>query len=363
MYELNDKIKALTPYDPISGNYRIRLDANESFLEPDEGMMEKITAAVQGVAYNRYPDPTAKELRRIIGAYFGVDPQLVTCGNGSDELLGVLIGAFLTAGDRLLTLSPDFSMYRLYGEIYGAENVVYDKGPDLTVDVDRLLSMLQKDPKLRMVLFSNPCNPTSKGISAAECERLIRNAGNCLIVLDEAYMDFFDESESFVRRVEEFDNLIVLRTCSKAFGLAAIRLGIAFANPRLTSALTAVKSPYNVNSLTQAVAAALLADKELLWKRTAQIKESRDALYEALKHFTGGILKRVLIPQTNFVLLDFGDSGTAERVFYGLLDTYSIAVRHMGRYLRITAGTEEENKAVVQALKNLLDMDFIDRKG
>ncbi len=353
MYELNDKIKALTPYDPISGDYRIRLDANESFLAPDEKMMKKITAAVQGVAYNRYPDPAARKLRQVIGAYFDIDPQFITCGNGSDELLGVLIGAFLTAGDKLLTLSPDFSMYRLYGEIYGAGNVVCHKNEDLTVDVDRVLSMLRDDPKIRMALFSNPCNPTSKGLSALECERLIKNAGNCLVVLDEAYMDFFDENESFVRRVEEFDNLIVLRTCSKAFGLAAIRLGIAFANRRLTDALTAVKSPYNVNSLTQAIAAALLADKELLQSRTAQIKESRDALYEALTPFVGGTLKRVFAPQTNFVLLDFEEPAKARRVFEGLLAA-SIAVRYMGRYLRITAGTKEENKAVVLEIKRLL---------
>lgn len=354
MYTLNDKIKNLVPYDPIAGEYRIRLDANESMFPLSDEMLAQMQNAVASVNYNRYPDPTAKQLRETYADLYGIDPELITCGNGSDELLGILVGAFCEAGDKLLTVAPDFSMYRFYGEVYGVENVVYQKPESLEIDVDALLAMLHADPKIRMLLFSNPCNPTSLGLTADKVEKLIQNAGNCLIVLDEAYMDFFGEEHSFLKRVEEFDNLIVLRTCSKALGMAAIRLGLAVANPTLTRALTAVKSPYNINSMTQAVGCALLADKELLHQRNAEIIVSRDALYKAIKPFEGGVIRTVFEPKTNFVFIDFGDPQIARQVFEGFL-AHSIAIRYMGRYLRITAGSPAENAAVIALLPQLLD--------
>ncbi len=353
MYTLNDKIRNLQPYDPISGNYAIRLDANESYFPMSDEMMQQLQKAVSAVDYNRYPDPTAKNLRQAYAGVYDIDANLITCGNGSDELLGVLVGAFCTAGEKLLTFAPDFSMYRFYGEIYGVENVVYQKPESLEIDVNAVLSMIHADDKIRMVLFSNPCNPTSLGLDKADVEKLIRNAPNCLIVLDEAYMDFYGEDQSFLKRVNEFDNLIVLRTCSKALGMAAIRLGLAVANPTLTRAITAVKSPYNINSMTQNAGCAMLSNHALLKQRTNEIIASRDALYQAVKPMEGKILKTVFQPQTNFLFLDFADGKLAKAVFDGFLQ-HSIAIRYMGRYLRITAGSEQENKVVVNVLTELL---------
>ncbi len=353
MYTLNDKIKNLTPYDPIAGEYKIRLDANESMYPLSEELLCAMQEAVSAVSFNRYPDPTAKALREAYAAYYGMDADLITCGNGSDELLGVLVGAFCEAGEKLLTFAPDFSMYRFYGDVYGVENVVYQKKADLMIDVDEVIKLIHADDKIRMVLFSNPCNPTSLGLGVLDVEKLIRNAGDCLIVLDEAYMDFWGEEHSFLQRVCEFDNLIVLRTCSKALGLAAIRLGLAIANPTLTRVVTAVKSPYNVNSMTQAAGVALLSHADLLKQRTKEIILSRDALYRGIKALEGGVIKTVYQPQTNFVFIDFEDAAKAKTVFEGFLAN-SIAVRYMGRYLRITAGSEQENAAVLDILPQLL---------
>lgn len=354
MYTLNDKIKNLVPYDPIAGEYKIRLDANESMFPVSGEMMDMLQKAVSEVDYNRYPDPTASKLRAAYADLYGIDKDLITCGNGSDELIGVLIGAFCEAGDKLLTFAPDFSMYRFYGNVYGIENTVYQKAVDLAIDIDEVLSMIHADQNIRMVLFSNPCNPTSLGLGCADVEKLIKNAGNCLVVLDEAYMDFFGEENSFLKRVNEFDNLIVLRTCSKALGMAAIRLGLAIANPTLTRALTAVKSPYNVNSMTQAVGCALLENTDLLKARTAEIIASRNELYAGIKPLEGDVIKNVFEPKTNFVFLDFGDPDAAKTVFEGFLKN-SVAIRYMGRYLRITVGSKDENAAVIGLLPKLLD--------
>ena len=129
-YTLNDKLKDLKPYDPISGDYSIRLDANESFLELPIELLEKAQYAMADIAFNRYPDPNATELCESFGAYYGIDPALVTAGNGSDEWLFIIASSFLMRGDKILTVEPDFSMYRFYGFLAEAESVVYQKKED-----------------------------------------------------------------------------------------------------------------------------------------------------------------------------------------------------------------------------------------
>ena len=245
MYELNEKIRDLTPYDPITGSYPIRLDANESFLSLPEELRARIGEAAAHAAFNRYPDPLASELTSAFADFYGISPDLVTVGDGSDELLSLLCNAFLMKGESMMVLPPDFSMYAFYASIAEARVVTCPKGADLTIDVDAVIKKAREE-NVRLILFSNPCNPASTGLSRENARRLIRSV-SALVVLDEAYMDFWDQS--LLQEVESYDNLIILRTCSKALGGAALRLGFAVAAPRLTRALRAVKSPYNIGSL------------------------------------------------------------------------------------------------------------------
>lgn len=154
-YTLNDKLKDLKPYDPISGDYSIRLDANESFLELPIELLEKAQYAMADIAFNRYPDPNATELCESFGAYYGIDPALVTAGNGSDEWLFIIASSFLMRGDKILTVEPDFSMYRFYGFLAEAESVVYQKKEDLTIDVDALIAAVNESGA-KVVLFPTP---------------------------------------------------------------------------------------------------------------------------------------------------------------------------------------------------------------
>ena len=248
-YTLNNKIKELVPYEPISGTYKIRLDANECPDNLPDEIKLQIDKAMQGIDYNRYPDPLAEELINSFSEFYGINPELVTAGNGSDELIFLIESAFLEKGDKMLVVSPDFSMYRFYSSICEVECDSFIKDDNLEIDVDALIEKLNSD-NIKLLLFSNPCNPTGRGVTAQDARRLVSST-NALVILDEAYMDFWNQS--LIGEVESYDNLIIFRTASKAVGCAALRLGFAVANPVISRAIKAVKSPYNVNSISQAV--------------------------------------------------------------------------------------------------------------
>ncbi len=347
-YRMNEKIRHLVPYQPISGNFRIRMDANESFFPPGKELLEKIGSAVRSVPLNRYPDPYALESCRAFAGFYGCRPENVVAGNGSDELIALISEAFSMKGEKILTFSPDFSMYSFYGRICETENIVYRKEEDLSVDVDRVIR-LARENGARMLLFSNPCNPTGKGLRRDEVRKLIRSV-DALVVLDEAYMDFWDQS--LIGEADRYDNLILLRTCSKAFGLAGIRLGFAVANEELARALRAVKSPYNVNAMTQAAGAAVLGERLLLQSRTRAIVRSREELYRALRALEKGreTELRVYPTVTNFVLLR---TDRAEEFHRRLLEN-GISVRLFDGFLRVTAGSERENAEFIKAFGAML---------
>ncbi len=347
-YQLNEKIRDLRPYDPITGSYPIRLDANESFLAIPNRIALKIMESAAFAAYNRYPDPLASELCESFAEFYQVNPAHVTAGNGSDELISVICGAFLMKGDAMLTMSPDFSMYRFYASIVEAKSIVYAKNPDLTINVDKIIELANVND-VKLILFSNPCNPTSLGLSKEEVRRLITSV-KALVVLDEAYMDFWNQS--LLGEVEQYDNLMILRTCSKAFGMAAIRLGFTVANPTLTNALKAVKSPYNVNSLTQKIGSLILKEHGLVRSGIDDIIASRNMLYSEMMRIEKSNSEKMHVypTATNFVFLQIAQ---AEEIFLALLKS-GIAVRFMGDFLRVTAGTMEENKEFIKVFETVI---------
>ena len=345
MYQLNEKIKDLKPYDPIQGSYRVRLDANESFLPLPQALVEEAKAAVERTAFNRYPDPAARELCQAFAACYGVQPQQVVAGNGSDELITVLFEAFLEKGDAFATVEPDFSMYAFNGHLHEARHVAIPKGRDLRLDVEAVAAACQRE-QVKLLIFSNPCNPTSLVCGREVMRKLIDSLPDTLVVLDEAYMDFSDQS--LLGEVEDHPNLLVLRTCSKAFGMAALRLGFAVCGKTLAGALRAVKSPYNVNSLSQAVGTAVLRRKGELDRALETILRSRDQLYAGLRElgekYPGRF--RLLPGETNFAALEM-ENGPE---LLGYLARQGVAIRYTGGLVRITCGAPEENKIVLEEM-------------
>ena len=347
MFQLNEKVKNLTPYEPISGTYEIRLDANESFLKFPEEIEEKMVEALKNTAFNRYPDPNATKLVEGFSNYFNIDSNCVTAGNGSDEIISVIMNAFLQKGDKILTLEPDFSMYRFYAEIAECESVKYQKNENLDVDIDDVITLANSE-KVRIVIFSNPCNPTSRIVTREDVRKLI-NGTEALVVLDEAYMDFADQS--LLSEFNDYDNLIILKTCSKALGSAALRLGFAVANKTLTNVIRAVKSPYNVNSVSQALGEVLFAHPDYINECIKTVVESRKELYSAILQIKSDKIEKVYETNTNFVFLKVKD---AKQVFERMKEN-SIIIRNMGDYLRITAGNNQENKKMLETLKKVLE--------
>lgn len=347
-YTVNAKIRDLVPYQPIQGNYRIRLDANESFLEPSAELKDEIAKAAVASPFNRYPDPYAEELCRAFAEAYGVRTENVVAGNGSDELISLLFGTFLMKGETAVTLSPDFSMYGFYCGIAEVKHREFRKKSDFSVDVEELAAFVN-NTGARMLIFSNPCNPTSVGLKREEIRKLIHSV-NALVVLDEAYMDFWDQS--MLSEAGDFDNLIILKTCSKAVGMAALRLGFAVSNPKLISLLKAVKSPYNVNAVSQSIGTVILRQREWLASGLREILASRDFLSAQLKKMEKENPGKISMPDpvTNFVTVLVPDSGTVYRY---LLDQ-GIAVRCFDGFLRVTAGSQRENEEFLSAFSKAL---------
>ena len=348
MFQLNDKVKILPPYEPISGTYEIRLDANESFLTFPENIENEMVEALKNSALNRYPDPNATKLVEGFSKYFGVNPECVTAGNGSDEIISVIMNAFLQKGDKILTLDADFSMYRFYAEIAECKSVKYQKDDNLDVNIDEAIALANKE-KVRIVIFSNPCNPTSRIVTKDDIRKLINNT-DALVVLDEAYMDFA-ENESLLGEFEKYDNLIILKTCSKALGSAALRLGFAVANKTLTNVIRAVKSPYNVNSVSQALGEVLFSHPDYIDDCIKAVVNSRKELYSAILEIKSDKIEKTYETHTNFVFMKVKN---AKQVFEKMKEN-SIIIRNMGDYLRITAGTKYENEKMLETFKKVLE--------
>lgn len=349
-YELNKKLKSIEPYETLPVTSPVRLDANESCYNIADKIGDIIGKAVKDIEFNRYPDPTAKKVTEAFATFYGIKPENCTAGNGSDELIFLILSSFLEKGDTVVTLSPDFSMYAFYGFLNELKIRNLPKEDDLKIDVGKVAEYCNNND-VGAIIFSNPCNPTSLGVRRQDVIRLVKNV-YCLVIVDEAYMDFW--GESVIDLTDEYDNLVVLKTCSKNMGMAALRLGFSVAGDKITTALRAAKSPYNVNAVTQAAAAAVLNHKSLIMEYTAEMINSRKQLQNSIcelseRYFT---IEKVYDSVTNFV---FVKTPKAQEISEKLLSR-GVAVRYMGSYLRITAGTEEENSIFLREFREILSL-------
>lgn len=354
-YTLCEKVRSLEPYEPISGTYKIRLDANESFFNFPEDIKNEIKNIIDKVNFNRYPDSKAAGIISSFADYYEINPKNVTATNGSDEMLYLLASAMLQKGSKVVVVEPDFSMYGFYSFLSENEIITYNKNDNLNINIDDLIKTIN-DNNADMVIFSNPCNPTGQGITSEQAEKLVKNTES-LVVLDEAYMDFWNEP--LLKKAADYDNLIVLKTASKAVGSAAIRLGFAVSNEKITKALQAVKSPYNVNTLSQDIGECIFRHKDLLNERRDKIIKNTKDLYRNIVKLKAKYHLPIDVyePCANFV---FMKTDFSEKLFRYLLDN-GIAVRYFGKYnaLRITTGSESENHELLVYFEKFLIEKFL----
>ena len=330
-------IRTLKPYstarDEFSGGeITTWLDANENPY--DNGV-------------NRYPDPHQKLLKQKIAALKGVREEQVFIGNGSDEAIDLCYRIFCRPGvDNAVSIAPTYGMYRVAADINDVEMREVPLGADFSLPTDALLAAA--DERTRLLWLCSPNNPTGNAFPAAGIERLLREFDG-MVVLDEAYIDFA-EGRGFLPRLDEFPNLIVLQTLSKAWGMAGLRLGLAFASERIAALFGQVKYPYNINTLTQQTAAECL--RRNIAAQVAQIREERRRLAAALAGC--GCIERVYPSQANFLLVKTADPDR----LYGELIAAGVIVRNRTRIagcegcLRITVGTPAENGRMLETVKN-----------
>jgi histidinol-phosphate aminotransferase len=347
----------ITPYVGTRAEPGVRLhqlSANECALGPSPAAVDAYRAAAKEIAF--YPDGGTHVLREAIGEVHGLNPDRIVCGNGSDELLTLLANAYLNPGDEVLFSEHAFLVYRIATLANSAVPVVVPE-PDLRVDVDAVLS--QVSAKTRLVYIANPNNPTGTYLSGEELHRLHEGLpGDALLVIDSAYAEFVrrNDYESGVEMVSRFDNVVMTRTFSKAYGLAGLRVGWAFCPAAVADVLNRVRGPYNVSVAAQAAAAAALRDHAHL--------EAAVAHNEIWRHWLASEIRKLgLIVDEgvgNFVLIHFPKDGPHNaRAADAFLLKHGVALRPVGAYglphcLRATIGLEEANRATVAALAEFL---------
>jgi len=341
------EILALKAYPVPSSDGMVKLDAMENPYSLPDGLRRELAAALARVDVNRYPTPSPQKLRDAIARRMNVPAGMeVLLGNGSDELIQMLITALARPGAALMYPSPTFVMYSMGATFSGMRAVPVPLRDDFSLDADAFITRLQAE-KPALVFLAYPNNPTGVLYPEADVVKIIR-ACRGLVVVDEAYHVF--AGKSFLPRLAEFDNLVVIRTVSK-LGLAGIRLGYLVGRPEWVAQLDKVRPPYNVSVLTQAAALFMLERLEVLEEQAARIRSERKTLGEALKALKG---ITVFPSEANFFLIRVPD---ADRT-YAALREQKVLVRNLNpgirNCLRVTVGTPDENRILVTALREAL---------
>ncbi len=335
---MRPNIRAMQPYssarDEFHGSASVFLDANEN---------------PYNAPYNRYPDPMQWRLKERISEIKGVPVESIFLGNGSDEPIDLLLRAFCEPGkEKMLTTDPTYGMYQVAAEVNNVACVKVPLREDFSLDLPALLARI--DDATKLIYLCSPNNPTGNSLGHDVIREVLRRFRG-IVVVDEAYIDF-SAGPSFLRELSEWPNLVVLQTLSKAWGCAAIRLGMAFASPEIIGVLNKIKYPYNVNLLTQEKALELL-DEDRMRTQLAQILQERTRLCRDLSAIP--LVRRIYPTDANFLLVDVGD---ADGVYHKLVEE-GIIVRNRNRVtlcrgcLRITVGTPEEDDRLLEALKNM----------
>jgi len=339
MFNINTLVRPnilnLEPYssarDEFSGSEGIFLDANENPYG----------------SLNRYPDPFQKQLKQKLSEIKSVATENIFLGNGSDEIIDLCYRIFCEPGkDKALTFVPTYGMYEVSAAINNVELVKVNLDDTFQINQTEALPLLTDD-KLKLIFICSPNNPTANCIDAVEF--IIQNFKG-IVVVDEAYIDFSD-TESLSQKIEQYPNLIVLQTLSKAWGLAAARVGIAFANLAIINFLNKVKPPYNISTPNQKAALLALNEVDNYESEKATLIQEREKMLLELQNIS--LIKKIYPSETNFILIEVTDADS----IYNALTSQNIIIRNRNKVvrncLRLTVGSPEENAALLTALQNI----------
>ena len=341
MTELNklvrENVLKLIPYSSARDDYKGKTGI---FLDANENPYGKL---------NRYPDPYQKELKSAISGIKRVEEERIFLGNGSDEIIDLCIRIFCNPGiDKILTFTPTYGMYEVSASINDVEVLKIPLNDKFQIDLLKTENLLN-DQKLKLIFICSPNNPTSNSMNYKDVEYLVK-IFNGIVIIDEAYIDF-SEKPSFLKLIDNYANLIIMQTFSKAFGLAAVRVGMAFTNPAIIQYFNKLKPPYNISFINQQTVLKKISRIEEYRKQVLRIKKERIRLAHLLSEVN--VVEKVHPSDANFLLVKVKDANN----IYKTLVKMNIIIRNRSNLiencLRITVGKKSENDKLIQALREL----------
>ena len=323
----------------------IRLNGNENPYGPSPNVVKALGAFEH---FNHYPDPGQRQLREALSRYLDVPPDRIVCGNGSDELIDLLLRLFLGPGENIILPTPTFGMYAFTADVVGGEAVSVPRDAGFEIDLEAM--KLAITPKTKAIFFASPNNPTGNIATEAQTRAMLETG--VVVVVDETYYEFC--GHTVLPLLQEYPNLVVLRTFSKWAGLAGLRIGLGVMDPEIAQTMMSMKPPYNVNLAAEVALLASLDDRFTLMQRVGAIVQERDRLMGLLRQIPG---VKPAPSQANFILCQLPE-GRGKEIFEGLCRR-GIFLRYFSSprlkdYIRASVGLPVQNDAVVQALTELV---------
>ncbi len=338
MIKLKASVEKLQAYFVNDVPYRVKLDANEG-----SNYLLKEGFKIDDFKANLYPDSDSKVLREKMALYYGCKAENIMVGNGSSEIINTVINAYCDKGEKVMSFVPSFSMYETYCDLCGAVYIGVESEKDFTRNIDKLIEEAnQQKPKI--VILCNPNNPTGHVITREDIIKLLDNVKESLIILDEAYADFSEIS--VLDLIDKYENLMVMRTMSKAFGLAGLRIGSLIASDELIKYIWKVKIPYNINTLSQYAAEEAFNNADRVKDYIESVKLLRKELSNKLKE-----LNFIVYPSgSNFLFV----KSPVDKLFEKLMEKGVLIRKFSDEYYRITIGRKEENEILVEEIEKLV---------
>ena len=336
---IRENIKSLEAYSSARDEFKA-MSSEFVFIDANENPFD--------TGLNRYPDPQQNLVKEALSKMKGISKEQILLGNGSDEVLDLIFRVFCEPReDNVIVLPPTYGMYEVLANINAIELVKIPLVENFQPNVKEIVK--GQDAKTKVLFLCSPNNPTANSFNASSIETLIKEF-NGIVVIDEAYIDFSIE-DSWLGRLDEFPNLIVTQTLSKAYGLAAIRLGICYASKEIISILNKIKPPYNVNQLTQDVALQSLLNQEKVKNNITAIISERNQLIRDLENVE--IVEKVYSSDANFLLVKVDDANLRYKqlVKLGIIARNRTTQILCDNCLRFTVGTADENKKLINTLK------------
>jgi histidinol-phosphate aminotransferase len=334
---VRENVIKLKPYscarDEYKGKSGIFMDANENPFG----------------SLNRYPDPYQNELKAAISKFKAIPPEKIFLGNGSDEIIDLCFRIFCNPGvDKVLTFTPTYGMYEVSAAVNDVEVLKVPLNEMFQIDLQNVKPLFS-DKNLKLIFICSPNNPTGNAMNFADIEYILKNFTG-IVVIDEAYIDFSD-NPSFIRLIDNYPNLILMQTFSKAFGLAAVRIGMAFAQLEIIQFFNKLKPPYNISTINQKAALRKLGKIEEFSYQVTKIKSEKERLSAKLNKMN--IIEKIYPSDANFLLVKVKNAN----YIYNTLVNENIIVRNrssvINNCLRITVGKKSENDRLLKALKNI----------